>query len=620
MQTNRRKWKENLKKDINVLRDSGEPGGVVNGQLYLNDRMRKGSESSGKWSDGNWESLISEFGDEVARAFRDGAVRFWRGYLPQLISEGTSRNTTPLAVIFGLTGLAIEARESAGWPLTLSLPDAERAIRYALRELNGFSSWLPSLYTAFPEKVIHMISSEIDHELGEGNDGLSNQGILYAASWSGQWMWGRLAPLLVARLNKPPRNVGSLRYMLSIIGGSPLDNVVIAQLASRKAKTTRNLESAPMWFAVWVGVAPAVGIPALAARLAEIPDGDNQSRFAMRFLTALMGGRGERGRAREGYRTVEYSKALYLLINDYIREEEDIDRIGKGVYSPELRDDAQDARNALLSFIRETPGKDAFLALMDISRAHPTEASRPWAAFHAKEKATLDADSSAWSPQQVRDFHDQLDRTPANHRDLWYLAIDRLMDLKHDLEEGDSSIASILQPVDRETDMRKFIGNWCRERAAGRYGIPQEEELADAKKPDLRFHGAAFDGPVPAELKLADKWTGPHLFERLEVQLCGDYLRDKRSSRGIFLLVYHGVRTGWDLPNGGRVARFDAIVEALQDHWTAIAPRFPGVEDIRVIGIDLTKRGRGAKAASAKRRAKKSGLDDATSITRLPKK
>jgi hypothetical protein len=619
-QANRQKWKESLKKNIDALRGSEKPGVVTNGQYYLNDRMKRGSESSGKWSDGNWESLIPEYGPEVARAFRDGAVSFWRGYLPQLISEGTSPNTTPLAVIFGLTGLAIEARESTGWPQALSLPDAERALRYALRELNGFSSWLPSLYTAFPEIVIHIVSSEIDYELGKENDGLSNQGVLYAASWRGEWMWDRLAPLLVTRLNKPPRNVGSLRSMLNIIGGSPLDNVAIAQLASRKAKTTKNLESASMWFAAWVGVAPAVGIPALAARLAEIPDGDNQSRFAMRFLTALMGGRGERGRAREGYRTVEYSKALYLLMNDYIREEDDIDRIGKGVYSPELRDNAQDARNALLSFIRETPGKDAFLALMDISRAHPTETSRPWVAFHAKEKATLDADSSAWSPQQVRDFHDQLDRTPTNHRDLWYLAIDRLLDLKNDLEEGDSSIASILQPVGRETEIRKFIGNWCRERAAGRYSIPQEEELADAKKPDLRFHGVGFDGPVPAELKLADKWTGPHLFERLEVQLCGDYLRDKRSSRGIFLLVYHGERSSWDLPQGGRIDRFEAVVEALQNHWTDIAAKFPGVEDIRVIGIDLTKRGLRAKAASTKRRVKKAVIDGAMPRKRLPRK
>jgi hypothetical protein len=157
LQVNRRKWKENLEKNIDVLRDSGRPGVVIQGQHYLNDRMRRGGDSSGKWGDGNWESLIPEYGIEVARAFRDGAVGFWRGYLPQLISEGASPNNTPLAVIFGLTGLAIEARESERWPQALSLPDAERALRYALRELNGFSSWLPVLYAAFPEKVADVI-------------------------------------------------------------------------------------------------------------------------------------------------------------------------------------------------------------------------------------------------------------------------------------------------------------------------------------------------------------------------------------------------------------------------------------------------------------------------------
>jgi hypothetical protein len=135
--------------------------------------------------------------------------------------------------------------------------------------------------------------------------------------------------------------------------------------------------------------------------------------------------------------------------------------------------------------------------------------------------------------------------------------------------------------------------------------ISQEEELADAKRPDLRFHGVGFDGPVAAELKLADKWTGPHLFERLEMQLCGDYLRDMRSSRGIFGLVYHGTKTSWDLPNGKRAESFDALIEALQDHWTVLAPQFPTVEDVRVIGIDLTKRGKDAKTASRRKTAKK---------------
>ena len=65
---------------------------------------------------------------------------------------------------------------------------------------------------------------------------------------------------------------------------------------------------------------------------------------------------------------------------------------------------------------------------------------------------------------------------------------------------------------------------------------------------------------MPAELKLADKWTGPHLFERLEIQLCGDYLRNIRSSRGIFLLVYLGTKSYWDLPNGRRVSTFETLM------------------------------------------------------------
>ncbi|NMG42885.1 hypothetical protein GPA22_03930 [Aromatoleum toluvorans] len=604
-EANKREWKEYLDANVKALRDPGKPGVVTNAQYYLHDRMRDAAERSDKWSDGRWRSLIPEFGEPIARAFRDGAVRFWRDHRPQLLSEGAQANTTPFSVIFGLAGLAIEAREADGWPKGLLKAEVEVATRYALRELNGFPSWLPSLYVVYPETVIDLVINEIDHELATEDPERESHYVLYDASWSGDWMWDRLAPLVLARLRKPPKSIGNLRYMLNIVQGSSLDDSTIAKLAAQKAKATKNLAAAPMWFAMWAGVDPAVAIPALAARLAEIEEDGNKTLFAMRFITALVGGRRESRSARQAYRTVEHMKTLYLLMHDYVRKKDDIDRAGTGVFSPGLRDDAQDARNALFSFIRETPGKEAFLALTEMSRIHPAETDRPWLAFHAKEKAALEADLSAWSPRQVRDFHDRLERTPANHRDLWYLAVDRLLDLKHDLEEGDASIASILKPVDREVEIRKYIGNWCRERSGGRYVIPQEEELADAKRPDLRFHGVGFDGPVPAELKLADKWTGPHLFERLEIQLCGDYLRDRRSSRGIFGLVYHGTKPSWDLPNGKRAESFDALIEALQDHWAILAPQFPAVEDIRVIGIDLTKRGVDAKTASTRKTAKK---------------
>jgi hypothetical protein len=189
----------------------------------------------------------------------------------------------------------------------------------------------------------------------------------------------------------------------------------------------------------------------------------------------------------------------------------------------------------------------------------------------------------------VREFQDKLERTPSTHRELAELTEFRLLDLKDELENGDSSIADILEGVDAESKFRKYIGKDLRDKSYGRYSSPQEEELADAKKTDIRIHGVGFDRPVPIELKIADKWTGPQLLERLENQLCGDYLRDNRSSRGIYLLVFRGKKHGWVVDNNNKVD-FDGLTQALRDQWTRLSPDYPNVDDIRVIGIDLTKR------------------------------
>jgi hypothetical protein len=145
---NKHSWKEYLDANVGTLRDPGEPDIVTRAQYYLHRRMREGKDGSGNWSGGNCRSLIPEFGEPIARAFREGAVRFWRGHRPQLLSEGAQANSTPFSVIFGLTGLSIEAREEPDWPKGLSQVDVGRATRFALRELNGFPSWLPGLYVA----------------------------------------------------------------------------------------------------------------------------------------------------------------------------------------------------------------------------------------------------------------------------------------------------------------------------------------------------------------------------------------------------------------------------------------------------------------------------------------
>lgn len=589
---NREEWRAYLQANADKLRDNGlKPGHMSSDQQYVHELTIEKNDRSSRYASGNWKCLTEEFSEEVARAYRDGAIRFWREYKPKLRSEGAAANTKPWVVIFGLTGLQIEANETSGWPKGLSPGEVELACRYASYELNGFPTWFPALFTVYPTIVGDFLLKEIRYELSVEKDDIESSDILSDVSWSGQWAWDELAPEVYAMLKtKEPENPSNLRYLLIIIQGSSIADSDIAKLASRKSKSLKRLEHAAHWFAVWAGVDPDSAIPALAERFEKMTNLEDRTTFAMRFITHLVGSRGDTSKVRTAFHTPGHLKFLYLLMHQHIRTKEDIKRAGTGSYSPGLRDNAQDARDSLADLLRNIPGKDAFIALLEIAKVHPEEAYRPWFALDAKAKAEMDADIDAWSPRQVRDFHDKLECTPENHRDLADLARLRLLDLKDDLENGDSSIAEILQNVEHETDIRKFIGRELREKAFDRYSIPQEEELADAKKPDLRFHGTSFDGPVPVELKLADNWSGPKLLERMENQLCGDYLRDNRSNRGFFILVYRGKKKSWKIPDTVKSVNFSELITALEKHWKKIAFNYPGIDHVDVIGIDLTKR------------------------------
>ena len=67
-------------------------------------------------------------------------------------------------------------------------------------------------------------------------------------------------------------------------------------------------------------------------------------------------------------------------------------------------------------------------------------------------------------------------------------------------------------------------------------------------------------------------------------------MRDNRSNRGVFVLVCRGEKSAWEVPNSSNRVNFPELTVALQEHWYQISPKFPNVDEITVIGIDLTKR------------------------------
>ncbi len=589
---NLRKSREYIARHLGTLRDPGfpDPNDISQTQWYLHAHTREKAEQKGKWTTGEWRSLIPDFGEEIARAYRDGAVLHAHQATPVLRSEGAEANKTTASVIFGLTGLAIEARETPNWAHSVTPAQAELAWRFASHELNGFPDWFPKLYAAHTSLLAGLIMREVAYEVSsEPEEGMHY--VIDDLAWSGKWAWSDLGSRIFHLLKqREPRNGETLNKLLRIVLASDVPDDEIAALAKSRVDDPQTRHPV-LWYAVWTGIDPGAAISAFTAYLDRQSHNRQSVVEAMSYATHLFGDRyNDFPVGRTAFKQPRFLEQLYVLLHRYIRRSEDIDHGDGEAYAVTLRDRAQHSRDAIFNFLNGTGGKEAYLAMTDIASREVDVDVRRWIAYRAHQRAEQDADMSAWTPEQVREFHEAQERTPQNHRELAELAINHLLDLKDDLENGDTSIASVLLGIGLEEVMRNFVGHELERMSSGRYQIPQEEELADDKRPDLRFHGVGIDGPIPTELKIADKWSGPQLFERLENQLFGDYLRDRRSSRGIFLLVNRGKeRQHWELPDGTRVD-FEGLVSALQAHWQTLSPRFPAVEDIRVIGIDLSKR------------------------------
>lgn len=388
-----------------VLHPAGlQPGEFSRDQYYLLAGVMSGGVTTSHEDGANWRKLIPEFGEPVARAFRDAAIAHWRAYQPTLRSEGGETGSTPYSLIFAMAGLAIEAAEDSAFAQRLTEEEARHAFRYVSWELNGFPVWFETLYRAFPNTGLQYVATELVWELEHSVGEHSLHYILHDILYHAPWLHGDVAQSILDWLGAHDvLNTDALRYCLNILAGSGVAPNVLEALAEKKATDATLEDQRPRWFAVWADTNPAAAIPALERHLEALAPAD-ASTFAQLFIVALLGDRHGTGTRVGAYRNAGDLKRLYVLMHRYIRIDEDIDRIGKGVYSPTLRDNAQDGRSTLFNMLIEVPGSEAYAAIKALEEEHPESDYRRWMAVRARERATRDADEPLWTVEQVRDF------------------------------------------------------------------------------------------------------------------------------------------------------------------------------------------------------------------------
>jgi len=369
-----------------------EPGQMTWDQAHLLQSIEGDGMRMSRGAGGRWRTLIPEFGEEVAEAFRDGAMRHWRRYRPTLRSENGGSKAIPYALIFAMAGLEIESGDDHMGLAHLSKDEALHALRYATSELNGFPAWLGPLYRAHPKEGFELFWGETIWEL-EHSGAEPIHYMLHDLVYHAPWLQGDLAkPIHDWLFEHGAPNGDCLRHGRSVMVGGGIEVATLAALARhRLADASTPGEQRASWFALWVDNAPSDGLPALANHLASLAI-PADARFAEEFIVSLMGGRRSGGASNAAWKNPEDLKALYVLMHRHIRADEDLNRADGGAYSPTTRDDAQDARGTLFNLLSAIPGEATYRQILALAEDHPEPSYRAHMRRRAHDRAVEDSD------------------------------------------------------------------------------------------------------------------------------------------------------------------------------------------------------------------------------------
>ncbi|PTP13683.1 hypothetical protein CWO27_14580 [Vibrio sp. 10N.286.51.C3] len=589
----RKNWIISLRKDPSRISspivDNGE---ITNNHARLMNELEKNRACTTRRHYTQWQLLIPDFGNEVALAYKDFCVKHWRNYRPKLRSEEKLGNSISGSLLLALAGLEIEAAEYADFPKYLSHDDLDTALRYLTWDINGFPSWFEKIHQAFPTDTQDAVLKEFIWEIGTPKHSESVNHILHDLVYYAPWLSEHIAPKVLDTLMRSSNLTQKCsEYCVRILIEGGIEPEKLTKLARKcMSESLGDNNGAAWWFALLVDSSPSVGIQEFESWLSGL-DNDSATHAAEIFIVALLGGRSSQkalycaGR----FRTVAHLKSLYILMHKYIKTSDDIERAGKGVYSPTTRDRAQEARDMLFSYLVEIQGKESYWALKQLIEEHPEDSYRPWMRERAYKMAEAYGNISPWSAHQFKEFHRSKLISPESHRQLFELAVLQLNAIKDWVENGNDSPWMTWQRATEENEVRTLIAAELRKCGKGYYTIAEEPELANEQRMDIWLDSPNISSPVPIELKLLDKqWSGPKLCERLRNQLVGDYLREQSAGCGVFLLISQNATKKWVI-DGKRIGT-EGLASKLKDYWKTIASQYVGVEEIEVIVIDMKKR------------------------------
>lgn len=536
----------------------------------------------------HWRALAPVFGEAVADAYRAGLQRLWR-VAPLKWPKHTSGNgiTTYRSTELAYAGMCVEAAEDRDWAARLTSAEARRAAILGLRSEKSYARWLDDLLASHPKETLAELRRGLRTEWQD--TGTRQQTVLHHLEHGGS-VPAVATPAVIDRLlgidtlnpHTAERGVRII-YRLS----AEIDPKRLRRVARQRVTTAMALgegRRVVAGLALLYLVDAQAAMAALKRWIGSAPASERKAR-AESTLAGLFGR--DRALANGSLTAMEVPALGELCRLTYIEINALEDAQHEGSYEPGVRNNAESARNAILSALIERPGRSAFEILSAIG-ASGIAGIRPIRfrelVHHMAEQA---AELPTWTPGEVRDLESRYLMPMKSGGDVIELVSETLDAIAYDLVHEDASARRAYQRAEDEAEVQEWLAADLKARLRDRCHVHREPQVAAKKKPDIVVSALSIASEVAIEIKHGNKrWTFRQLEHALTTQLAGRYLRPTSRRHGVLVITLHQART-WQAPEGGKRLSFEEVIARLQARAAELVSNATGEVTVRVVGLKL---------------------------------
>lgn len=558
--------------------------------------LRK-TEDNLRW---NRVFLEKHFGRKATDALRLALMSYWRAMVPSVGSERKvgEKNTYLVVWTLGLLGIYAEA-EDPTWSQNLSDMEATLVARYALIELNGFPAWLSDVARNFPIQIGAVIGGELDDELdGPSSDAMEHSSLLQALCYGPANVALLLQPRLLQWLNGPATIL--LREPYSPSREDRLNQVLQILLAHGDEKARNNLESIAskqvtkrgpnaylrLWIPILCALNPNVGVQHLLRLLKKLPV--EKDGKAVELIGSLVDSRYSHDLSNVSS-LLDIDNLMKLTAEVYRHVLPDMDNVHVGSYSPQHRDNAEDARRYIFDFFMQRSGPDALRAKLALAELPIFKYLRDRIRELAKEKLASEVDEGFAEIPEIAELFNGKDLPPKTGSAMAQVLVDRLDDLQA-LMLADTSPRATWAAVQDENTLRPAIAREFLHMANGAYTVDQEAVTADGKETDIRFR-APPDLQATIELKIGEKGRSAKVLrDTIEVQLVKKYMAYSHARTGCLLVTVSDPTKKWKHPDTHVLIDRVQLQELLDVAAQSAQERLGGSARVLARVLDLTPR------------------------------